>query len=96
MLAPLLAYPYTAEQVLNQVWELWSATLFVLTASYVHSTVYLKKDASEARVKELASQNDIVRFASHAELNEDDPLASAIRLAESDEEDGRLEVRESA
>jgi len=61
---------------------------------YPQSTVYLKKDASEARAKELASQNDIIHFANHAELNEDDPLASAIRLAKSDKEDGRLEVRE--
>src|SRR5262249_5849873 len=37
---------------------------------------------------------DIIHFASHAELNENEPLASAILLAKSDKADGRLEVRE--
>jgi CHAT domain-containing protein len=61
---------------------------------YPQSTVYLNKEASEARAKELSSQNDIIHFASHAELSEDDPLASAILLAKDAKEDGRLEVRE--
>ena len=61
---------------------------------YPQSTVFLKKEATEERAKSLSPQNDIIHFASHAELNEDDPLASAIRLAKSDKEDGRLEVRE--
>ncbi len=61
---------------------------------YPQSTVLLKKEATEEKAKGLSPQNDIVHFASHAELNEDDPLASAIRLAKSDKEDGRLEVRE--
>ena len=61
---------------------------------YPKSSVYLEKDATEERAKALSSQSDIIHFASHAELNEDDPLASAILLAKSDKEDGRLEVRE--
>ena len=61
---------------------------------YPQSTVYLNQEASEAKAKELSSQNDIIHFASHAELNESDPLASAILLAKDDKEDGRLEVRE--
>ena len=61
---------------------------------YPQSMVYLNKEASEAKAKELSSQNDIIHFASHAELNESDPLASAILLAKDDKEDGRLEVRE--
>ena len=61
---------------------------------YPRSTVYLNKDASEARAKELSPANDIIHFASHAELNENDPLSSAVLLAKSDKEDGRLEVRE--
>jgi CHAT domain-containing protein len=61
---------------------------------YPQSTVLLKKEATEEKAKSLSPQNDIIHFASHAELNEDDPLASAIRLAKSDKEDGRLEVRE--
>ena len=42
----------------------------------------------------LSPQNDIIHFASHAELSEGDPLASAMLLSKSDKEDGRLEVRE--
>jgi CHAT domain-containing protein len=61
---------------------------------YPQSTVLLKKEATEGKAKSLSPQNDIVHFASHAELNESDPLASAILLAKSDKEDGRLEVRE--
>ena len=33
-------------------------------------------------------------FATHAQLNEDDPLSSAVLLAKGGKEDGRLEVRE--
>ncbi len=61
---------------------------------YPQSTIFLAKDATEERAKTLSPTNDIIHFASHAELSEDDPLASAIRLAKSDKEDGRLEVRE--
>jgi CHAT domain-containing protein len=61
---------------------------------YPQSSIYLRKEATEERAKSLSPQSDIIHFASHAELNEDDPLASAIRLAKSDKEDGRLEVRE--
>ena len=65
-----------------------------IKALYPQSTVYLEKEATEEKAKTLSPQNDIVHFASHAELNENDPLASAILLAKSDKEDGRLEVRE--
>jgi len=61
---------------------------------YPQSTIYLEKEATEEKAKALVGNSDIIHFASHAELNEDDPLASAIRLAKSDKEDGRLEVRE--
>jgi CHAT domain-containing protein len=61
---------------------------------YPQANVLLKKQATEEKAKTLAPQNEVIHFASHAELNEDDPLASAILLAKSDNEDGRLEVRE--
>jgi CHAT domain-containing protein/Tfp pilus assembly protein PilF len=61
---------------------------------YPQSAIYLEKEATEENAKALVGSSDIIHFASHAELNEDDPLASAIRLAKSDKEDGRLEVRE--
>jgi CHAT domain-containing protein len=61
---------------------------------YPQSAIYLEKEATEEKAKALVGNSDIIHFASHAELNEDDPLASAIRLTKSDKEDGRLEVRE--
>jgi CHAT domain-containing protein len=61
---------------------------------YPQSTVLLRKDASEERGKSLSPQHDILHFATHAELSEEDPLSSAILLAKGGKEDGRLEVRE--
>jgi CHAT domain-containing protein len=61
---------------------------------YPQSTVLLEKEATEEKAKSLSPQNDIIHFATHAQLNEDDPLSSAVLLAKSDKEDGRLEVRE--
>jgi CHAT domain-containing protein len=54
----------------------------------------LRKDASEEKSKSLSPAHDILHFATHAELNENDPLSSAVLLAKEGKEDGRLEVRE--
>src|SRR5215470_12295217 len=61
---------------------------------YPQSTVYVKKEASEEKSKSLSPNYDILHFATHAQLNEDDPLSSAVLLAKEGKEDGRLEVRE--
>lgn len=61
---------------------------------YPQSTVLLEKAATEEKAKTLSPQYDILHFATHAELKENDPLASAILLAQEGKEDGRLEVRE--
>lgn len=61
---------------------------------YPQSTVLLRKEATKERGKTLSPQHDILHFATHAQLNEDDPLSSAVLLAKGDKEDGRLEVRE--
>ncbi|MBI2986049.1 MAG: CHAT domain-containing protein [Deltaproteobacteria bacterium] len=61
---------------------------------YPQSTVLLKREATEEKGKTLSPQHDILHFATHAKLNEDDPLSSAILLAKDGTEDGRLEVRE--
>ena len=63
-------------------------------AVYPKSSVWLKKDATEEKSKSLSPTHDILHFATHAQLNEDDPLSSAVLLAKEDKEDGRLEVRE--
>lgn len=61
---------------------------------YPQSTVLLRKEATEEKSKALSPQYDILHFATHAELKEEDPLSSAILLAKDGTEDGRLEVRE--
>jgi len=63
-------------------------------AAYPESSVYIRKEATEEKSKTLSANQDILHFATHAELNEDDPLSSAVLLAREDKEDGRLEVRE--
>jgi CHAT domain-containing protein len=63
-------------------------------AAYPDSVVYVKKEATEEKSKSLSPSHDILHFATHAELNENDPLSSAVLLAKDGKEDGRLEVRE--
>jgi CHAT domain-containing protein len=63
-------------------------------AAYPESSVYIRKEATEEKSKTLSANQDILHFATHAQLNEDDPLSSAVLLAKGGKEDGRLEVRE--
>jgi len=63
-------------------------------AAYPESSVYIGKEATEEKSKTFSPNHDILHFATHAQLNEDDPLSSAVLLAKEDTEDGRLEVRE--
>jgi CHAT domain-containing protein len=51
-------------------------------------------DATEARVKELAGDFDILHFATHGILDDDDPMYSKLMLAGGGGEDGKLEARE--
>lgn len=58
------------------------------------ATVLLRQAATEARVKALGGAASLLHFATHGELNEKDPLSSALLLVPDGPEDGRLEVRE--
>jgi CHAT domain-containing protein len=58
------------------------------------TTVLVRGEATEARTKSLIGSAGLIHFASHGELNETDPLASALLLVPGGNEDGRLEVRE--
>jgi CHAT domain-containing protein len=58
------------------------------------ATVLVREDATEAQVKKLVEGVGLVHLATHAELNESDPLSSAVLLVPGGGEDGRLEVRE--
>ena len=61
---------------------------------YPGSTTLVKREATEEKIKRLSMGYDVLHFAAHAELRDDDPLSSAILLANEGKEDGRLEVRE--
>jgi CHAT domain-containing protein len=58
------------------------------------STVLVRGDATEAEAKKLLESVGLIHFATHGELNENDPLSSAVLLVPGGGEDGRLEVRE--
>jgi CHAT domain-containing protein len=65
-----------------------------VAGSYAKSEVYLKTEASKLRAISLAPKSDVLHFAVHAELNEDDPMSSALLLAPEGSGDGRLKVGE--
>src|SRR5262249_18231177 len=58
---------------------------------YPDSTVYVEREATEEKSKSLSPNYDILHFATHAQLNEDDPLSSAVLLAKEGKEEGGLE-----
>lgn len=61
---------------------------------YPQSTVMARAVATEDKFKALSPTHDVLHFATHAELNKEDPLSSAVLLAKGDKEDGRLVVRD--
>jgi len=65
-----------------------------IAAVYPQSAVYVLAEASKPRAVSLSPKYDMLHFAVHAELNEDDPLSSALLLAGDGHDDGRLSVGE--
>ena len=49
-------------------------------------------EAKESAFKIYAGENDIIHIASHGEFNLKAPLLSCLRLAEGENEDGKLET----
>ena len=66
----------------------------VVADRYAGASVLVRGDATEERAKSLAGGARLLHFATHGELNENDPLASGLLLAPGGKDDGRLEVRE--
>jgi CHAT domain-containing protein len=62
--------------------------------AYPQSAVYLKAEATKAKTISLSPNYQILHFAVHGELKEDDPLGSALLLAVDGKEDGKLKVSE--
>jgi CHAT domain-containing protein len=56
--------------------------------------VFVRAEATERQAKALGPAASLLHFATHAVLDEGDPLASALLLVPEGVEDGRLEVRE--
>jgi len=61
---------------------------------YPAASVLVGPNASEKRSKRLSAQHEILHFATHAELKQKDPMSSALLLAKSRDNDGKLQVRE--
>jgi CHAT domain-containing protein len=61
---------------------------------YPQSAIYLKAEATKAKTISLSPKYEILHFAVHGELKEDDPLGSALLLAPEGKEDGKLKVSE--
>ena len=61
---------------------------------YPQSAVYLRAEATKAKTISLSPKYEILHFAVHGELKEDDPLGSALLLAVDGKEDGKLKVSE--
>jgi len=58
------------------------------------SDVYVEAEATKPRAVSLSPKYDVLHFAVHAELNEDDPMGSALLLAVAGNDNGRLKVGE--
>ncbi|MBI3121572.1 MAG: CHAT domain-containing protein, partial [candidate division NC10 bacterium] len=58
------------------------------------SVFLTRQEATKAKGLEHSPRHSLLHFATHAELDEADPLGSALRLAPSTGDDGRLEVQE--
>jgi CHAT domain-containing protein len=54
----------------------------------------IRENATKAKSREFAPQRGILHFATHAEFDEEDPLGSALLLAPTLADDGRLDVQE--
>ena len=65
-----------------------------IAALFPDTQLITGKDATEAESRTESPKHRLLHFATHAELDEADPLGSALRLSPSSGEDGRLEVQE--
>lgn len=58
------------------------------------SEVYVEAEATKSRAISLSPNFEMLHFAVHAELNEEDPINSALLFAAEGKDDGRLKVGE--
>lgn len=65
-----------------------------ISSIYPDAQVFKREKATKGLLKKLSSQYDIIHFACHGQYVPEAPLASCIRLAPENEDDGRLEADE--
>lgn len=61
---------------------------------YPGSAIYLRVEATKLRAVSMSSKYDILHFAVHGELNQEDPLSSGLLLAGEGATDGKLKASE--
>jgi CHAT domain-containing protein len=65
-----------------------------LSGLFAQHSIYLQRDATKTRFKEVANSASLVHVAAHAEVDEVDPLFSRILFSSSPTDSGVLEARE--
>ena len=65
-----------------------------LKRTFPKTSIFLRKQATETRVKKIIGNYDLVLFSSHGEYDPTNPLFSALRLTPDSLNDGRLEAWE--
>lgn len=63
-------------------------------AGMMHGEALLGQEATEEQFKEIAKQYRLIHIASHASVNDTDPLYSHVALLPSEGEDGKLDMAE--
>jgi CHAT domain-containing protein len=61
---------------------------------FPEAEIYLQKEATKARLVATGPRSDLIHIAAHADVDEVDPLYSAIHLASADGSSGLLEAHE--
>jgi CHAT domain-containing protein len=65
-----------------------------IAAQFPKSAVYVRSEATESRAVSLSPNYDIIHFAVHGELKENNPLESGLLLAKEGDREGKLTVSE--
>lgn len=87
-----LGNPYTGELGLDLPYA--EEEVEHIKSTYPQTVVLVQKQATKARVQNLASTINVLHFATHADLKPDTPMSSSIRLAKAGSDTGDLKVDE--
>ena len=65
-----------------------------LSKFFSKKEIYFKREATEAKAKELCKYPDVIHFACHGEFNDKQPMQSGLLLSKDADNDGYLQVHE--